>query len=40
VLDRLLTNMKAEVESGKYLEQELLKTISDLEPLMQENDML
>ncbi len=40
VLDRLLASMKSEAEAGKQLEQELLKTISDLEPLLQENDLL
>jgi len=32
--------MKSEGEGGKQFEQELLKTISELEPLVHENDIL
>jgi hypothetical protein len=32
--------MKSDAEGGKQLEHELLKTISELEPLLHENDLL
>lgn len=40
MLDRLLSSMKSDAESAKQLELELLKTISELEPLLHENDQL
>ena len=40
VVDRLLTMMKKEGDGGLMNEEELLKTIAELEPLIHENDKL